>query len=564
MCSSDLQEYASQLELKGEFRKAMELYESLSTPTAYDGLSRCLIRMGNISQGFKMAMENGSKRLCRECAAILVESKSWVEAAELYKKAEMFEKAAEILINIKNFSKAAPLMKQIQNPKLLTLFAQSREKEGKYTEAAEAYQRAGDWISVVRLNLSHLGNAGLAIEIVRNSKSTEGAALIAQYCIERKNFKRAVEFLVLADKPKEAFQIAQTQDEMDTYAMCTTNPSREQLRLIASHFEGRGQFDKAGDYYAQSEDPERAVNLYLQSGTEDSINKAIDLVGQNDKDQLIHQMVDYLMGNVDGVAKNSKHIFRMYMALGNFEQASRTASDICKQQWEIGNYQVAHSIVFDVIRQLLKRQIHIPSDLKNSLMLLHSYICVKDLTQLQPQLLSARVLLRIAKNASKFPKHIVRILTSTVVQCYKADLKRSAFEYASVLCRPEYRSQIEEKHKKMMTIIVRKRKGVDENEPVQTSPCPNCGADMDCWETTCTNCKEDVPYCIATAQHMVLDDWCNCPSCEFPAIHSYMIKLLERNNSQCPMCKNKLESSQLNRLTLSEAKLDLQKWIESD
>ena len=116
----------------------------------------------------------------------------------------------------------------------------------------------------------------------------------------------------------------------------------------------------------------------------------------------------------------------------------------------------------------------------------------------------------------------------------------------------------------MMTIIVRKRRGVDEVEPVQVAPCPNCGADMDCWDTTCSNCKEDIPYCIATAQHMILNDWCVCPSCEFPALHSYMTQLLEKNGSQCPMCKGKIEGSKLQRLTLSEAKLDLQKWIGSD
>ena len=34
---------------------------------------------------------------------------------------------------------------------------------------------------------------------------------------------------------------------------------------------------------------------------------------------------------------------------------------------------------------------------------------------------------------------------------------------------------------------------------------------------------------------MVLDDWCECPSCHFPAIYSRFVALLE-NTSQCPMC----------------------------
>jgi WD repeat-containing protein 19 len=556
------QEYASQLELKGEFRKAMELYESLGNSIAFDGMARCLIRLGNVSQGVKMAMENGSRKLCRDCALILMESKSYSEAAELFKKAEMYEKAAEIFISNKNYAKAAPLMKQIQNPKLLTMYAQAREKEGKYADAAEAYSRAGDWNAVVRLNLNHLNNAGKAIEIVRKSKSTEGATLIAQYCISTKNYKRAVEFLVLADKLKEAFHIAQTHDEMDTYAICVVNPTKEQMRAIAAHYEGKGQFEKAGNYYAMCEEIERAVSLLLQSGSEEAINKAIDIVGQSDNDQLIHQMVDFLMGN-DGIAKNSKHIFRMYMALGNYEQASRTAADICKQQWEVGNYQVAHDILLDVIRQLIKKQLHIPAELKSSLLLLHSYLIVRDLAKLEQPMLSAKVLLRIAKNASRFPNHMIRILTSGVVYCYKAGLKKSAYEYATILARPENRKGLDEKNKKNIAQIVRKKRDVID-VTVPLGHCPNCRSEMDCWDTSCSNCKEDIPYCIVTGQHMSLNDWSRCPSCEFPALHSYFVDLLGRNGSECPMCKTKISDvTQVQKLSESDANQDLQKWLET-
>lgn len=39
----------------------------------------------------------------------------------------------------------------------------------------------------------------------------------------------------------------------------------------------------------------------------------------------------------------------------------------------------------------------------------------------------------------RFPKHVVPILTSTVIECQRAGLKKTAFEYAATLMRPEYR-----------------------------------------------------------------------------------------------------------------------------
>ena len=43
------------------------------------------------------------------------------------------------------------------------------------------------------------------------------------------------------------------------------------------------------------------------------------------------------------------------------------------------------------------------------------------------------------RSISKFPKHVVPILTSTIIECNRAGLKKTAFEYAAMLMRPEYR-----------------------------------------------------------------------------------------------------------------------------
>ncbi len=68
-----------------------------------------------------------------------------------------------------------------------------------------------------------------------------------------------------------------------------------------------------------------------------------------------------------------------------------------------------------------------------------SYILVKSLVAINDHSNAARMLVRVAQNISKFPKHVVPILTSTVIECQRAGLKRTAYEYASMLMRPEYR-----------------------------------------------------------------------------------------------------------------------------
>lgn len=53
------------------------------------------------------------------------------------------------------------------------------------------------------------------------------------------------------------------------------------------------------------------------------------------------------------------------------------------------------------------------------------------------------------------PADIVPILTSTVIECHRAGLKNSAFSFAAMLMRPEYRNKIDAKHKKKIEAMVR-------------------------------------------------------------------------------------------------------------
>lgn len=97
---------------------------------------------------------------------------------------------------------------------------------------------------------------------------------------------------------------------------------------------------------------------------------------------------------------------------------------------------------------------------------------------------------------------VVPILTSAVIECQRAGLKKFAFEYAVTLMRPETRSQIDPKYiKKVETIVRRAPKGVKElqdDTESETSPCPKCLANLQDMEINCHQCKSTIPICIAS------------------------------------------------------------------
>lgn len=98
---------------------------------------------------------------------------------------------------------------------------------------------------------------------------------------------------------------------------------------------------------------------------------------------------------------------------------------------------------------------------------------------------AARMLIRVSNNISKFPTResrrepnklnmkqpkthqnghwlrlcvcadVVPILTSAVIECQRAGLKKSAFGFAAMLMRPEYRNDIMASYRKKIENIVR-------------------------------------------------------------------------------------------------------------
>lgn len=50
---------------------------------------------------------------------------------------------------------------------------------------------------------------------------------------------------------------------------------------------------------------------------------------------------------------------------------------------------------------------------------------------------------------------VVPILTSAVIECHRAGLKNSAFSFAAMLMRPEYRNEINPTYRKKIEAMVR-------------------------------------------------------------------------------------------------------------
>lgn len=165
----------------------------------------------------------------------------------------------------------------------------------------------------------------------------------------------------------------------------------------------------------------------------------IEMVAKVKIEALTHELVDYLLGQIDNQPKEPQWTFKLYRAIGNVKQAVKIAVNIAQQEQELGNYKYAHDVLLDTFKDIRSSSNRIPFDLNQRLMLIHSFTLAKRLVKMNDHLGAARMLIRVATNISQFPQNNVNILTSCVAECTKANLKQAAFNWACILVRPENR-----------------------------------------------------------------------------------------------------------------------------
>lgn len=381
---------------------------------------------------------------------------------------------------------------------------------------------------MVELKLRHMDQVQQAFDLVRESASSQGAQYVADYCQETSDYRGAIEFLLLANKSDEAFKLAQSQSIVEAYcSFLGDSISAEDAMKVAHYYEKSQKKGQAGRFYSLCGQYSKALRLFIQCGDEE-IDAAIEVVGKSQNDNLTHQLIDFLLGEKDGIPKDQNYIYRLYLALKKYDEAAKTALIISRDEQDHGNYSLAHSVVVETVRQLEAVEMKVPSQLRLSFVLLHSYILVKSFVRRGDHEGAARLLLRIAQNLSKFPMHAVQILTSTVVECQRAGLKASSYEYAVMLMRPEYRPNIDANLKRKIEAIVRRRTTLGDSEVGEKmSPCPLSGQEIPIMQLDCPTTRDALPMCIVTGRHMVLDDWCFCPNSKLPALYSEYIRYIQ-------------------------------------
>jgi len=109
-----------------------------------------------------------------------------------------------------------------------------------------------------------------SVEVVQQTKSIEGAKMIAKYFQKMNDYNSAIKFLILSNCHDEAFQLANQHGKMELYGeilvntIDDTNVRKEDFRSLAMHFESQKNNLLAGKYYFHAKEYQK-VNFTISS-----------------------------------------------------------------------------------------------------------------------------------------------------------------------------------------------------------------------------------------------------------------------------------------------------------
>ncbi|KAH9424866.1 WD repeat-containing protein 19 [Dermatophagoides pteronyssinus] len=608
-----IQECASILESFNHIQEAATLYERCQQ---YNQAATLYLKVKNSAKLSGLISKISDREILGQYGRIKEMEKQFRHAAEIYGKAERWEDVVRInLDHLNNPGEAVKIVREHQSIAGAKLVARFFQRLNDMTAAIEFLIMSKCYDDAYNLALT-TGQMDIYADIMQyhaadiDDDNDDNDSNV----VDGKNVET-----------NDPMSNDNKNGEKVTNLMNNGNgkTNLQHFRTIAIYYEQENNLFKAGKFYCIARMWRKGVKLLLESTTkmqQNSINNnrqlmnnnnnnnnnntielngdsnshhqkmenealtmAIDVAARVHDEQITRLILDYLMGETDGIPKDFKYLFRLYMKLKYYAEAAKTATIIAREEQMSGNYRNAHQLFFSMCIELRKNHIAIPSEMVFNLMLIHSYMLAKLWIRIGDHQISAKLLIRVYDNINQFPSHSVQILTSVVVECIRAGYMRNALKYAFILMKQENLNQIDSKLKKKIENLVRKsassEKRISSHEElrqelaIESNPCPYCSESVLDDEFVCNGCRTAIPFCIASGMHIRKSDLTKCFHCQFPAIKTYLLKLLKssttikntnnnndygnddddnNNNNYCPMCEQKIDKDQLKQITMDE------------
>lgn len=579
----------------------------------------------------KLSSENSEE--LEELAQIAKENEQYLLASEIYIRIGCTKRELEVKLfaitknsqttklQVDDFAKEVSsklvLIKDAEVFLKLALFFQEKNND----LAEKMFKASENVVEYIKFALFILNDISKAERIYEENKmiSQQAACFIAEYFIQnlasiKNGRQRAIKYFLFSGRKLEALKMSFETDSVEHYCEFVQNFDEKEANTLAKFFVSRNKYDQAGKFFLLANQYEKSLLSFVKAKDFDS---AIDLVFRLNDEELFDLMVQVFAGetiitanerihenllednsenkpqsneffeligknarNLDETIKNRLseipepvdpiYLFKLYLKFSRSDQANTIALAIIDRELIDGSYKSAYQHACVILTHLLQAKIKINVELRNKIIVLHSYVLVKKALKNNNHILAALLLNRVCSFLHYLPKADTDILTSAVIEATKSGLKAIAYNWALTLCKPQFRSSINPKFKEKIEKIA--LKPVNNNELQNqnfseigwidielkqsslVAKCPSCNLTVnDCFNLSCNSCFNNFFTCIATGKALLNCGRKTFVKCRLCLGIGYEEEVQEIFNKEgvCPMC-DKNEKDLFLKIDISE------------
>ncbi|KAM4819952.1 intraflagellar transport protein 140 homolog [Thomomys bottae] len=398
--------WAQYLESQAEMSSALHYYELAQD---YFSLVRIHCFQGNIQKAAEIANETGNWAASYHLARQYESQEEVRQAVYFYARAQAFNNAIR-LCKENNLDDQLINLALLSSPEDMIEAARHYEEKGEQMDrAVMLYHKAGHFSKALELAFATQQFAALQL-IAEDLDEKSDPALLARcsdFCIEHKQFEKAVELLLAAKKYREALQLCIDQNMTITEEMAekmtvpkdskelSEESRRELLEQIANCCMRQGHYHLATKKYTQAGNKLKAMRALLKSG---DTEKIVFFAGVSRQKEVYIMAANYLQSldwrKEPEIMKNIISFYTKGRALdllaGFYDACAQVEID------EYQNYDKAHGALTEAYKCLSKAKAKNPLDQETKL------------AQLQGKMTLVKRFIQARRNYSEDPKDSVR------------------------------------------------------------------------------------------------------------------------------------------------------------
>jgi len=202
--------------------------------------------------------------------------------------------APRLLCSLGDYDELENYISQAQDAKLYRWYAQYLESKQQLDAAANAYRKAEDWLSLVRIACFYK-DVEKAMQICHESGDKAACYHLGRHFEQEGEIKKAIHYFASAGRVQHALRLAQQNNMENDLMSLALSSTPSNMNQAARYYEQNEQFARAVTLYQKAGNVSRALELCFKAELFDSLRKIADDLNADCDPEVLARCAEFFM-----------------------------------------------------------------------------------------------------------------------------------------------------------------------------------------------------------------------------------------------------------------------------